>query len=236
MKVELIYHTPLSIMAQAGRTAWDSFHKGGNYSESTDKITEPDQEFINRIVNKFKHESVSEHVTYNFYIKDISRACLQELARHRMANLTVKSTRYTLKELKSEEQFNDFDNEFDYKRASKYLVWTKNTNIDMTTFFILEDLRKELKNGVSNDIAKYMLPENYKTQLMWTINARSLKNFITLRTNKAALWEIRELAYNIFENIQSSINFYLKNSYIKKINEKIYINIINNYDYYIFIL
>ncbi len=42
------------------------------------------------------------------------------------------------------------------------------------------------------------MPESYKCELAWSINARSLQNFLNLRTNKAALWEIRELAYEIF--------------------------------------
>jgi thymidylate synthase (FAD) len=186
-------------MATAGRTAWSSFHRGGLYDEPIDKISEEDKAFLDRTINKFKHGSVSEHVYYNFDIKGISRACLQELARHRISSFTVKSTRYTLKELKEEGQFNDFSNELDYKRASKYVVWTGNHNVDITIFFMLEDLRSLVAEGISNDIAKYAMPDAYKTELVWTVNARSLQNFLKLRTDKSALWEIRELAYNVYK-------------------------------------
>jgi hypothetical protein len=60
--------------------------------------------YFDRVGNKYRHASILEHVTYNFSIEGISRACLQELARHRMASLSVKSTRYTLKELKDTNQ------------------------------------------------------------------------------------------------------------------------------------
>jgi thymidylate synthase (FAD) len=177
---------------------------------------EKNRSLIERVGNKFKHSSTLEHLYYNFHVKDISRACLQELARHRIASLSVKSTRYTLKELKEEEQFNDFANELDYKRASKYVVWTGHHNTDITIFFMLEDLRALIKEGVSNDIAKYSLPEAYKTELAWSINARSLQNFLTLRSNKAALWEIRELASAVFEALPEEHKYLFENCLYKE--------------------
>lgn len=71
------------------------------------KITgQKDLELVERVGNKFKHKSVLEHLVYSFDIDGISRAVLQELARHRTASLTVKSTRYTMsKDLKKENSF-----------------------------------------------------------------------------------------------------------------------------------
>jgi len=174
------------------------------------KTGEADKALIDRVGNKFKHASTLEHLYYNFHIEGISRACLQEVARHRMTSPSVKSTRYTLKELKSEEPFNDFNNEIDFKRASKYIVWTGVHNVDITIFFQLEDLRTLIAEGISNDKAKYALPEAYKTEMAWSINARSLQNFLALRTNKAALWEIRELAYALFEALPEEHKFIFK--------------------------
>jgi thymidylate synthase (FAD) len=201
MQTELIFYTPLSVATQAIRTCWQSFEKGGCYTKPTDNLVDSDIALIERIVKKYKHESTIEHLNYTFGIEGISRACLQEVARHRMASYSVKRTRYTIKELKDEESFTDFDNEYDFRRASKYLVWTGNRNVDITSFFSLEDLRDNIQSGISNDIAKYSLPESYKVSLVMTINARSLKNFLHLRTNKAALWEIRQLAYSLFETL-----------------------------------
>ncbi len=66
-------------------------------------LIDKDKELINRVGNKFKHSSTLEHLNYTFYIQGISRACLQEVARHRHTSPSVKSTRYTLKELKNDE-------------------------------------------------------------------------------------------------------------------------------------
>ena len=73
--------------------------------------------------------------------------------------------------------------------------------VDSASIKALNNLQAILKEGISNDIAKFCLPESYKTELTWTINARSLQNFIHLRSNKSALWEIRELANRVYEQL-----------------------------------
>jgi len=212
MNVTLMQHGSLEVTAHAIRTCWQSFDK-------SDEGGEKDKELINRVGNKFKHASTLEHLTYTFYIAGVSRALLQELARHRMASYSVKSTRYTLKELKDEETFTDgmsalelyekytnpdeVYNDKHMLRAQKYLVWTKDLFTDFASVCGLENLRLVLQSGVANDRAKFCLPESYKTELTWTINARSLQNFLALRSSKSALWEIRDLANMVYEMLPS---------------------------------
>jgi thymidylate synthase (FAD) len=86
-------------------------------------------------------------------------------------------------------------------RASKYLVWTNELFVDFSSVVALENLRLSLTFNISNDKAKFCLPESYKTELTWTINARSLQNFISLRSSNAALWEIRQLASSLFDTL-----------------------------------
>jgi len=188
INVELLHHTPLNVADFAISKCWDKPCDMDN----------PNVEKINRVANKFKHASTIEHVTYNFNVDGISRACLQELARHRMANLSVKSTRYTLKELR------DFPITGNYM---DFLVSTDNPLVDAANEAQLRALQNILKDGLSNDVAKYMLPEAYKTSLVWTINARSLQNFISLRTDKSALWEIQNLAHAIFDALPEDHKF-----------------------------
>ncbi|WP_086268769.1 FAD-dependent thymidylate synthase [Campylobacter sp. P0103] len=196
MEVTLLNHTPLWVCSNAIRTCWQSFDKGDNGGEI-------DLALIDRVGNQLKHASTLEHLFYNFYIKGISRACLQELARHRIASLSVKSTRYTLKELKNESEFkpNDFEN------ASRYIVLTSNEFVDNASINALDNLRQILNQNTSLDIAKYCLPESYKTELSWSINARSLQNFLSLRSSKSALWEIRNLANAIYNALPNEHKF-----------------------------
>ncbi len=190
MQITLKHYTPLDVCSHAIRTCWQSFDK-------SDYGGEKDKALIDRVGNKYKHASTLEHLVYTFYIQGISRALLQELARHRMASLSVKSTRYTLKELKAIEPFE----ENDFKGVSKFIVLTGNEMVDSASIKALNNLQAILKSGIGNDIAKYALPECYKTELTWTINARSLQNFLSLRSAKAALWEIRELANALFKSL-----------------------------------
>jgi len=204
MKITLMHYTPLEVCAYAIRTCWQSFDKSDNGGEK-------DKALIDRVGNKYKHASTLEHLVYTFYIQGVSRALLQELARHRMASLSVKSTRYTLKELKNREPFS----ENDFEDAENFIVLTGNNMVDNASIKALNNLQEILKKGVSNDIAKFCLPESYKTELTWTINARSLQNFIELRSNKSALWEIRDMANTIYNNLPEEHKYLFKENIYK---------------------
>lgn len=199
MNVVLLFYTPLSLCVNAGRTCWQSYEKGGCYTSPTDEITQADENFLDRILNKNKHGSVAEHLYYNFAIDGISRACLQELARHRHSSFSVKSSRYTLKELKNEEDV--------VKNASKYIVMTGKEEVDHYSIQALKNLQNLILEGISNDLAKYVMPESYKTSLAWSLNARALQNFLSLRSSSHALWEIQRLACAIFEALPKEHRF-----------------------------
>ena len=197
MQVTLLNYTPLNICSHAIRTCWQSFEKGDGGGEK-------DVELIERVGNKFKHASTLEHLYYNFYIQGISRALLQELARHRVASLSVKSTRYTLKEFKKEFKFELGD----FERAAKFIVLTGDETVDNASVKALENLREILANTTKSlDIVKYCLPECYKTELTWSVNARSLQNFLSLRSSKSALWEIRNLSLKLYESLPQEHKF-----------------------------
>ena len=217
IKVTLLHHTPLYIAANGARTCWDSFDKSDTLKPQASKsgkvtyapsIGPKDLELLDRVGNRFHHASILEHISMNFFIDGISRACLQELARHRMASLSVKSTRYTLKELKSEEPFTEYTdiNDQEYlptgrERAEKYLVMTTDERVNRYSILALDNLRDLVATGMSNDLSKYAIPEAYRTQLTWSINLRSLQNFLSLRTDKKALPEIQHLAHLIYKTL-----------------------------------
>ena len=263
--VKLIYANPLWTIANGIRYSHNNHHLSDSYMINKDNITCPhcgekvttesslikcdkcsitmkpeyhigykDYNLIKRVGFKFKHESVLEFGNYIFHV-ECSRAVLQELARHRHQSLTVKSTRYTLKELKNEEPFyleSDWHCQTTEvgKRAAKYLNYTGVDRVDHDSILALERLRDSVSAGVSNDIVKYSLPEAYKTTLQTSFNLRSLLNLLELRLSKDALWEFREIAFQminslpeldknlIFENekIKESYQDYLSKSVVKK--------------------
>ena len=138
IKVTLLHHTPLYIASLGTRTCWDSFDKSdtdelvkklvedfmideavGEVFESNEELIEyyvrantigsKDLDLLDRVVNQYHHASIAEHISFNFFIDGISRACLQEWSRHRHMSQSVESTRYVLsKELKHEQPFINF--------------------------------------------------------------------------------------------------------------------------------
>ena len=189
MEVKLLNKPDMSIIIEATRTCYDSMSK-------SDNLGEKDLALLEKIIDS-KHESVLEHMVFTFKITDISRACLQELARHRIASYSVKSTRYTLKELRDTP-----DNELE-----KFLI----ENIEpIVKYSSIESLKKiKMMLNMPNpdmDKIKYALPECYKTELVWTINLRSLRNFLKLRLSLKAHQEIRKLAYEIYTYLMVNIS------------------------------
>lgn len=183
MKVELLHFTPIMIAVNAIRTCYNSCDK-------SDELGEKDIKLLKSIIAN-NHTSTIEHISYNFKISGISRALLQELARHRLASLSVKSTRYTLRELKNVNQDDLKD----------YLVKISDT-IDEYNKFRLATIQALInEQNLSNDELKYLLPEAFKTELMLTINARSLRNLLELRLSSKALKEFRELAKALYREL-----------------------------------
>ena len=203
MKVKLLNYTPLEVADIAICKCY-----GNEPHSDSEKV----KARIDRVANVSKHASTIEHLYYSFDIDGISRACLQEVARHRIASYTVKSSRYTLQELKKEELLSyneDVLNLID-SVVSKYCVLTSHDLVNAKIARQLVHLRSVLMSGVPNDVAKYCMPEAYKTSLVMSINARSLQNFLELRTSKHALKEIQGLAKALYEALPEEHKFLFK--------------------------
>jgi len=228
MKIKLLQYSPISLAIIGARVCYDSFQNSDTkmlykkeYSLTNNEVNpsllyelkyfkindenpfgiengklemigEKDKELIQRLIT-LGHESVIEHVVYSFYINGISRAILQQLVRHRIASYSVESTRYVLKKIvKKIKTLDDVDN---------FVVYAPNIPYELQKQHAFERLFtiKQLAKHFKNDDLKYLLPENLKTKLVWTVNARELRHFLKLRLDKKAHWEIRELAKNIYE-------------------------------------
>lgn len=52
--------------------------------------------------------------------------------------------------------------------------------------------KKMIEQGVAREMARMILPVNLYTEFYWTVNARSLMNFVALRADAHAQWEIQQ--------------------------------------------
>jgi thymidylate synthase (FAD) len=59
-----------------------------------------------------------------------------------------------------------------------------------------------LNEGVAREQARAVLPLATYTEFYWTVNARSLFNFIKLRTHEGAQKEIQDYAFKILEMVK----------------------------------
>lgn len=207
MSVELIYNSPVYLVARAVRLCTGTVNKMDSTKES---LGPKDKKVIEeRILQRGKdfdplnppHESVLEHAVYTFHM-DFSRAVLQELARHRIASPSVESTRWALKRLLKNASPDKLD---------AFFTHTGDAEIDESVRSQIWQIAKWSNAGKwdrkPNDIIKYALPEAFKTQVQWTVNAGSLRNWFCLRTSNRALWEIRDIAYQMVDMLPEDHKF-----------------------------
>lgn len=170
MKVELIQATK-----NAGKLIADiaSICYGKDEAEDPRKLLE-------HIYNN-GHHSVLEHVYYTFKIEEISRTCLAQLTRHRLASFTVESQRYTKNEGRAIIP--------PRIRADKKLLSKYRTHMQKSKDFY--DLL--LSCNVKKEDARFALPQAIMTNLYLSCNLREFLHINKLRTSKGAQWEIREL-------------------------------------------
>lgn len=140
-----------------------------------------------RVLNcvKMGHESILEHASVSFTVDGISRACSHQLVRHRMASYLMLSQRYCKHDLDGTDWFvipPAFDTEGN--RDGFVLAMMQHA----------AGYKSALKCGIKPEDARYLLPEATKTRIAVTMNWRELFHFIDLRTDRAAQWEIRDMA------------------------------------------
>ena len=146
-----------------------------------------------RVRNCYKagHTSVLEHASITFRIEGISRACMAQLTRHRMASFCVESQRYNRYDLEGDDWYvmpDAFDT--DYETSGFDHRKTFQSHMRGAAW----DYMLALSSGIKPEDARYLLPEATKTNLVITANVREFFHILDMRTDKAAQWEIRELA------------------------------------------
>jgi len=196
IRVSLISHSPIRNAILGARTCWQSFHKDDYQNE--ENIGKNNEDLLRRLVQEYKHESVIEHVSYTFRIVGASRGFLQQLVRHRIASYSVQSTRYTLKRVVAEDlkNLNSPETPNIKELVEKYCVVPPSFSTEdyFAMYEILQQVFKAVKRHNNNDVAKYFIPEAWRTELVWTVNARELRHFLNLRLKPNAHFEIRHVA------------------------------------------
>lgn len=143
------------------------------------------------------HGSVFEHVSFNFIAADCSRVFTHELVRHRVGTaFSQNSGRFIrledidivfdpilepIRQLCAEKQAAD---ELWYARAVEEIGLKSMTSFDRKKK-VTSALRRFAPNGQSNEIA-------------FTLNLRTLRHTVMIRTARHAEWEIRQVFGQVY--------------------------------------
>ncbi|MBQ3422422.1 MAG: FAD-dependent thymidylate synthase [Romboutsia sp.] len=230
LKVKLISYTPNPdlVVASAAKLCYSAV----GVDEIQKKLNNDEiDRFVNMLVS-INHESPIEHVTFTFAVEGISRACSHQIVRHRIASFSQQSQRYVklnqfeyivppeIEELpiakeryiksmeESQQAYNEIVSHLIYKYAEKedlikeykeqyenvmsleeYLITYKKSNYKAIEKKAIED-------------ARYVFPNACETKMIFTMNARSLINFLHHRCCERAQWEIRELATAMLKELK----------------------------------
>lgn len=178
------------LIEQAGRTCY----------KSEDKITlESAAKFVAGIVKR-GHEAMLEHasMTVKFIV---DRGVSHELVRHRLASFAQESTRYC-------NYSNDkFGNEitvirpFFFKEGTyEYMTWKGACQDAEVRYMGL------LREGVSPQQARSILPNSLKTEVIMTANMREWRHFFRLRAageTGAPHPQMSEVAVPLFKEVRA---------------------------------
>lgn len=187
MKVEIIGRTqyvggegtPEELLEWAGRSCYRSTPRGDPGKFLQARIREG-------------HESIIEHASITFEISGISRACSHQLVRHRLASYSQESQRYV----------DMSDPEFVVppsvaQSPDAMSVWEEFMGQVGDAYHRLRELR------VRKEDARFVLPNATATRIIVTMNYRSLRHFFSVRCERGAQWEIRELALEMLRQVHT---------------------------------
>lgn len=166
----------------------------GARSESMEK---KDEKLIAFLMRE-KHASPFEHSIFQFYIK-CPIFVAREWFRHRWSSFNEFSMRYAVpEELEFWTPPDDHWREQVGKPGDYSFQKIESKNTKAVAAAAMKKVYDEaesayrlmLLNGVAKEIARSVMPVSVYTQFYWTVNARSLINFLSLRNDEQAQLEI----------------------------------------------
>lgn len=136
------------------------------------------------------HLACLRFATATFRVSGISRICSHQFVRSKHLDFLQRSQRYV------EEEKAKFIRPFPLqtKEDSEYM------RAAIGCLIAYKQLRKL---GVKKEDARFILPQGIETELYVTGNFQAWQDFINLRKDKAAQWEIREVATRIEKELNN---------------------------------
>lgn len=211
LKVELLSYTKDcdKLIATSAKLCYSQV---GIEELAAKQVNEEETDMFLKKLMDIGHESPIEHASFTFGVEGVSRALTHQLVRHRIASYSQQSQRYVKldqfeyvvppsieKNSKAKKTYEDTMKEIQNKYEELYYE------------LYSENLKEELKRGLNEETAKrnaekrsledarYIFPNGCETKIIFTMNTRSLLNFLRHRTCLRAQWEIRFMAVEMLK-------------------------------------
>lgn len=148
-----------------------------SYAKESKEFSGRDEKLIAFLMRE-GHGSPFEHCVFSFRVKAPMFVARQWM-RHRISSFSEQSGRWT-----------EFEPEFYYPDPES--GWYYEVKEHSNRCF--EKYQELLSDGWTKENARMVLPQNLLTTFWWTVNARSLMNFLMLRSASDAQHQIQEYA------------------------------------------
>ncbi len=154
--------------------------------KSEDKITKDSSGPFIRLLLQSGHFAMIEHASASFHLVT-DRGISHELVRHRLASYAQESTRYCNYGGRKFRHSCTFVLPSNIDDGHKRIIMSACRDAEHHYFYLVQ-------NGTSPQIARAVLPNCLKTEIVMTANFREWLHFLKLRTNKKAHPQMVELA------------------------------------------
>lgn len=173
-----------------------------SFAKNQQEMDDAARGLINFLMRE-RHGTPFEHNSFRFHVK-CPVFVAREWFRHRIGSFNEFSARYS--EV-SDEFFVpcDFDVRKQVGKPGSYYYEPVNEEIAEQTINKIREVneyaysayKNMIDTGVARELARTVLPVGMYTQFYWTVNARSLMNFLSLRLSKSAQIDIRRYAKSV---------------------------------------
>lgn len=176
---------------------------------SNSLVTESNQKLIRYLVRE-RHASPFEHSVFTFYVH-APIFVTREILRHRWSSLNEESGRYRILEgdfyyPDRERPLQQVGKTGDYQFILAPVLYDELIESFSRAYGVAwEEYQDLLIRGVAKEVARMVLPVGLYSSLYITVNARSLMNFLSLRTADNAQYEIRQVASQMEEHFKQAM-------------------------------
>jgi thymidylate synthase (FAD) len=143
-----------------------------------------------RFLMRDRHGTPFEHNAFRFHVR-CPLFVAREWFRHRVGSFNEFSMRYAREDVRSQV---GKPGAYSFEPVSDELAQTTREELQAVYEHAYATYERLVEQGVARELARAALPVGAYTEFFWTVNARSLMNFVSLRAAESAQREIRRYA------------------------------------------